>query len=242
MQQQINNVNSGWGIETFIHKLESVYQQYLQGLLVDPAFWWLLGAFFLLGFIFALFLKRRAKVVKVVRDGGGQALVSHGALHDLVNLTCVKLGTPSKPKIIFKPRRNSLDLTVRLKLYEAQPLSEIRNILHDNLVKALEQTHGINIGKVDVIVVGFKKGGPTSEYSSTKASNFNNEEPSPTSYSDTSEELNDLDQTSSSSDNLIDTEESESPKKKQSFFGWGSSAKKKKQSDKSTNEPKVDES
>ena len=164
MPQQINKADVNWGLEFFFHKLASLYQQYVHVLILDPIFWVLLGVCFLLGLMFSLFLKRKSKIIKLSGEGCDQALVSRRALHDLVNLACSRIGTPGKPKIVFKMRCKKLDLILKLKLYENQSLKKIRQNLHDTLMRVLQQTHGISIGKVNIVAIGFKKNGLKSDH------------------------------------------------------------------------------
>lgn len=101
----------------------------------------------------------RCRDVRVLRDKNGQTLISRSALKDLVHLACERTGTPGKPSISFRPKRGRLNLRVRVKLYEGQRLTELREKLRRSLIRTFEESHGILIGEVDVIVAGFKKGG-----------------------------------------------------------------------------------
>lgn len=187
----------------------------------------------------------RGRSIRIFRDESGHASIARKALKDLVRIACERVGTPTKPKIEFTPKRGRLDLNVQVKLYEGQRLNEIRDQLRRSVIRTFEETHGIRLGDINVVVTGFKKGGPhaptdpelelTSSEPVEGVSVFtesDTSEPEVTHVLEASDTVSDLESEAVSqpesdepTDNSEDSFKSEDiepePKKKRSFFAWG---------------------
>jgi len=152
-----------------IANISQYYERFSTSIITEHWFYWLLGA---IGLFFLAFLfvgLRRHQGMRVYRDESGSASVSISALKDLVHLACSKVETATKPKIQVKPRRGRLDLTLKVKLYEGQRLNILRDRLRRSVIRTFEEDHGIRLGDINVIIVGFKKGGGAPEGSHEEA-------------------------------------------------------------------------
>lgn len=101
--------------------------------------------------------RRKHKPLRVMHDEHGEALISVGALNDLVHLVCEKIGAAGKPRMDFRPRGEHLNVRVRIKLFEDQRLESMRQQLRERVIETFRDTHGIQVGEVDILVTGFKK-------------------------------------------------------------------------------------
>ncbi len=143
--------------------LQSFYDQFTTEVVNQSWFYPLLIAVGILLAVFFIARLRKPKSLRVYRDESGNASVTRKALNDLVHLACAKIDTASKPKIEIKPNRGRLDMTIKIKLYEGQRLNELRDKLRRSVIKTFEENHGIRLGDINVMVIGFKKGGSDNE-------------------------------------------------------------------------------
>ncbi|WOO41906.1 hypothetical protein [Rubellicoccus peritrichatus] len=228
------------------------YHEYISHIVSEPWFYWCLGG---VGVFFILFIVAtcfRGRSIRVFRDESGHASISRKALKDLVHIACSRIGTPTKPKIEFTPKRGRLDLNVQVKLYEGQRLNEIRDQLRRSVIRTFEETHGIRLGDINVVVTGFKKGGPGAPPSDPELEITSSEpvsgvsvftepessEPKVTHALEEADTVSDLESEATTSkaddDKSFDGGEDASadedsdttpPAKKRSFFAWGKKSK-----------------
>ncbi|MGE9296705.1 MAG: hypothetical protein ACQKBV_10490 [Puniceicoccales bacterium] len=102
-------------------------------------------------------IKHQRRNFKVLRDEGGTVETTHGALRDLVHLSCENVETASAPKIRFRKKGRRVNVLIRAKLYEGQRLADVRDALRRHVTKTFKDTHGIEVGEVDFVATGFKK-------------------------------------------------------------------------------------
>lgn len=142
-----------------LSSLQSLYEEFTTQVVSAAWFYPALTAIGVCLVFFFIARLRRPKSLRVYRDESGVASVTRRALNDLVHLACAKIDTASKPRIEVKPNRGRMDLTIRIKLYEGQRLNEIRDKLRRSVIKTFEENHGIRLGDINILVVGFKKDG-----------------------------------------------------------------------------------
>ncbi len=87
----------------------------------------------------------------------GKVQVSQSALYHLVKGTCENIGTLSCHSIDFTKIGNKFDIEIKLKANVSQNITDLSQRLHQILTQALSKILGPDrIGKVNVIVIGFK--------------------------------------------------------------------------------------
>lgn len=141
-----------------LQTIQNLYEQFMTEVVSQPWFYPLLTAVGVCLLFFFFFGLRRHRGLRVYRDESGNASVSKKALKDLVHIACASIDTATKPRIQVKPHRGRLDMTIRVKLYEGQRLNELRDKLRRSVIRTFEESHGIRLGDINVLVVGFKKG------------------------------------------------------------------------------------
>ncbi len=137
--------------------LESIYQNYLLPASQHTYLLLTLAALLLVLLILCRLI-RRLKPIKVFTNDAGRIHVSRGALSELVNNATQKVHAVRKPRICFYSSGGRLHLCMKIKLVQGHRLGEATRELQQTVTRALEETFNLEkIGKIDIIVTGFRK-------------------------------------------------------------------------------------
>lgn len=114
------------------------------------------GVFLILYSLYFL-IKCSRKAIRLDSNEVGQVEITRSALNNLIHTTCARVGVEGKPSVALKISRNKMFLRLKIKMNLNDRLSEISTKLQEKLKESFDEVLGYDrVGKVDVVVVGFK--------------------------------------------------------------------------------------
>lgn len=114
------------------------------------------GVFLILYSLYFL-IKCTGRTIKLDSNEGGLVEITRSALNNLIYTTCARVGVEGKPSVSLKISRNKMFLKLKIKMNPNDRLSEISVRLQERLKQSFDEVLGYDrVGKVDVIVVGFR--------------------------------------------------------------------------------------